>query len=293
MMTNATQARPDIAAILAPRARRGWGTRAVAWILLACLLAGVALVAQRMIQSNDAAAAAQYVTEAVTRGDLAVKVSATGNLKPTNTVDVGSELSGLVVSVFVDDNQTVKRGQVLARLDTQRLQDQITQSEAMLAAAQARLAQTDATVKESAASLARLREVSRLSGGKVPSQTEMESAEATAARADADRLSATWGWYHWHATATDIETVADRIRLRVDCAVRQAPDAMFGYAFDGIPLYGSADAGNVVRATWTPAVGTSRRHVTMPVGTDYSREYTRRARNLRANATSGPIQDTV
>lgn len=53
------------------------------------------------------------------------------------------------------------------------------------------------------------------------------------------------GWYHWHATATDIGTVADRARLRVDCAVAQAPDAMFGYAFDGFPLYGSADAGGV------------------------------------------------
>ena len=54
------------------------------------------------------------------------------------------------------------------------------------------------------------------------------------------------GWYHWHATATDIRTVADRVRLTVDCAVSQAPDAMFGYAFDGFALYGSADAGNVV-----------------------------------------------
>lgn len=51
------------------------------------------------------------------------------------------------------------------------------------------------------------------------------------------------GWYHWHATATDIGTVADRVRLTVDCAVSQAPDAMFGYAFDGHPLCGSADAG--------------------------------------------------
>jgi len=54
------------------------------------------------------------------------------------------------------------------------------------------------------------------------------------------------GWYHWHATATDIGAVADRVRLAVDCTVTQAPDAMFGYAFDGFPLYGSADAGHVV-----------------------------------------------
>ncbi len=54
------------------------------------------------------------------------------------------------------------------------------------------------------------------------------------------------GWYHWHATATDIEAVAARARVRVDCAVSQAPTAMFGYAFDGFPIYGSRDAGGGV-----------------------------------------------
>ncbi|MCC7242133.1 MAG: efflux RND transporter periplasmic adaptor subunit [Acidobacteria bacterium] len=235
MTTNPTQARADIAAILAPRTHRGWRGRAVTWLLLAGLLAVTGVAAQRMIQSNDAAAAPQYVTEAVTRGDLAVTVSATGNLKPTNTVDVGSELSGLVVSVFVDDNETVKRGQVLAQLDPQRLQDQITQSEATLAATQARLVQTEATVKESAASLARLREVSRLSGGKVPSQTEMEGAEATAARADADRLSAT-------ASVAEARAALSSDRTNLSKASIRSP-------IDGIVLQRSVEPGQTVAAS--------------------------------------------
>jgi HlyD family secretion protein len=131
----------------------------------------------------------RYETVAVTRGDLRVAVTATGNLQPTNKVDVGSELSGTVEAVLVQENDRVKKDQVLARLDPSMIKQEITQSEANLASAEAKLAQAEATVKESSASLERLREVSRLSGGKVPSKTEMESAEATLARAQADASS--------------------------------------------------------------------------------------------------------
>jgi HlyD family secretion protein len=130
-----------------------------------------------------------YETDTVSRGNLRVAVVATGNLQPTNQVEVGSELSGLVETVLVKENDRVRKGQVLARLDTSKLRDQITQSEANLTATQAKLAQSKATVNEAAASLERLREVSRLSNGKVPSHAEMETAEATLARAHADQAN--------------------------------------------------------------------------------------------------------
>jgi HlyD family secretion protein len=68
-------------------------------------------------RSNAAADVPKYRTESVTRGNLDVKGSATGTLQPTNKVEVGSELSGLIETVFVDENDTVKKGQELARLD--------------------------------------------------------------------------------------------------------------------------------------------------------------------------------
>ncbi|MEO8195232.1 MAG: efflux RND transporter periplasmic adaptor subunit [Thermoanaerobaculia bacterium] len=184
------QIRPDIADILAPKKSQGRLPRWAMWLAAAAVVAVVLILAWRLMGGGASKDAPQFITETVSRGDLEVKVSATGKLQPTNTVNVGSELSGLVDTVFVDENETVKKGQVLARLDVQRLQDQITGSEAGLAAAEARLGQAAATVKESTAQLERLREVSRLSDGKVPSKTEMETAEANLARADADRLSA-------------------------------------------------------------------------------------------------------
>lgn len=131
-----------------------------------------------------------YVTEPATMGNLMVTVSATGTLQPTTSIDVGSEQSGTLAAVLVQENDRVKRGQLLARLDLAKLQDAVNKSRAALAAAEATVAQAKATVAESKASLARMRQVAELSGGKVPSKNEMETAEATFERARANEASA-------------------------------------------------------------------------------------------------------
>ncbi|MDD3797614.1 MAG: efflux RND transporter periplasmic adaptor subunit [Novosphingobium sp.] len=131
-----------------------------------------------------------YITDDVTRGDLAITVSATGNLAPTNQVEVGSELSGTIDQVLVDVNDQVKRGQPLAIINTDILDDEIAQGKATLNARKAETEQARATLAEAEAQLKRLQEVSRLSNGRVPSQTEMETAEATRARAAASLQAA-------------------------------------------------------------------------------------------------------
>ena len=159
------------------------------WLLL--VVAIVAAVWGWMLWSaNQNGNGVSYLTEEVKRGKLDVTVSATGNLQPTNQVDVGSELSGTVEKVLVDDNDRVKRGQILAQLDLSKLNDQVARSRAAVTSAEAQVAQARATVAETAASLSRMRKVSELSGGKVPSRTEMESAEAALLRAEANEASA-------------------------------------------------------------------------------------------------------
>ncbi len=163
--------------------------------------------------SNDAKNAG-YVTEAVARGDLAVKVSATGNLYPTNQVDVGSELSGIVEAVLVDENDRVKHGQILARLDPSKLNDQVLKSQAAVLAAEAQVAQMQATVKESRAALGRLRRVAELSGGKVPSPSELESAEAAAVRAEANEANARAAAAQASATLRSDQTNLSKASIR-------------------------------------------------------------------------------
>lgn len=135
-------------------------------------------------------ASGQYLTEETALGNLVVTVSASGTLQPTKSVDVGSEQSGTLASVLVQENDYVKKGQLLAQLDSAKLNDAVTKSQAALASAEATVAQTQATVAETKAALARMRQVAELSGGKVPAKTELEAAEATLQRAIANGASA-------------------------------------------------------------------------------------------------------
>ena len=50
------------------------------------------------------------------------------------------------------------------------------------------------------------------------------------------------GWYHWHATSTDIDTVFEETDVAAHCALEQDSSAQFGYAFDGFPMFGSTEA---------------------------------------------------
>lgn len=156
-------------------------SRYIRWGLIALGVIIVLWILSRFLFGGATEAA--FVTRPVERGNLEVSVSATGNIQPTNEVEVGSELSGLITRVTVDNNDRVTRGQVLATLDTSRLQDSINQSRAALQSAQASVMQARATADQSRANLSRLQEVYRLSGGKVPSGTEMDTARADYARA--------------------------------------------------------------------------------------------------------------
>jgi HlyD family secretion protein len=133
---------------------------------------------------------ARYVTERIEVGTMIMNVSASGSLKPTRAVDVGSELSGTLKTVLVRENDRVEKGQLLAQLDTSRLDEAVLKSHAAVVSAEARVAQMEATLAENRANLARMQQVAELSGGKVPARTELESAAAAVKRADANLKSA-------------------------------------------------------------------------------------------------------
>ncbi len=86
-----------------------------------------------------------YVTKPVARGTLAVNVSATGTLAPRNQVDVGAEVSGRIDKLNVDFNDHVKKGEVLALINTDQYAAQLQQAQASLAQAEATLQQSKLT----------------------------------------------------------------------------------------------------------------------------------------------------
>lgn len=154
------------------------------------VVAGLLVVLFVVFGRGGGEATVRYATTKVTRGDLEVKISATGNLAPTNEVTVGSETSGIVDHVYVDVNDRVTKGQPIAQIDTSRLKDALLRSQATLRQAEASVAQAKASEKLALANLSRLEEVQRLSGGKVPSVAEMDTARAEKARSSANVLAA-------------------------------------------------------------------------------------------------------
>jgi len=175
------------------------------WIIIAIIIVA-AITAFLILKNPQKADAMIFKTQESRRGDITVTVLATGNLEPTNQVDVSTEVSGTVAEVSADYNDQVKVGQVLARLDTSKLEAQVKQSKAALTSARAAVINAQATVKEARANLGRLRQVWELSGHKVPSQNDLDAAEAALERAQANEASAEADVLKAQATLTANET---------------------------------------------------------------------------------------
>jgi HlyD family secretion protein len=185
----------------------------------------------------------KYKTYEVKRGNLTVVVSATGTLQPTNQVDVGSEISGTIKKVYVDYNDKVIRGQILATIDTSKLDAQLKQTAASTEAASAHVMQTQATVTEAKTKLARLLQVQKASDNKVPSKAEMDTANANLQRAIADEANA-------RASVIQTEATLEAQRTDLSKAVIRSP-------IKGVVLKRAAEPGQTVAATFqTPVLFT-------------------------------------
>ncbi len=228
------QSTADIKKLLATPEPAVWYQRPTLWTAIAVLL--LLLGGQWYWHVNSLKnAAPNYVTQPVTRGNLTLTVTANGTLQPTRLINIGSELSGTVLKVNVDVNDQIKKGQVLVELDAAKLRDQILRSRAALLAAKALVQQNVATVKETTANLARLDEVARISGGKVPAKTELDVAHAALERAIADEASA-------RAGVSDAEAALSTDEINLSKSSIRAPA-------DGVILTRAVDPGNAVAAS--------------------------------------------
>lgn len=176
----------------------------------------------------------QYRTEPVVRGNLTVSVTATGNLQPVNQVEVGTEVSGTIDTLEADFNDRVQAGDILARLDTERLEAQVAQSSATLAIARAQLAEAQADVAETRSQLSRLERGLKLTPD-VTSAQDLEAARARLQRAQASEARA----------RAQIDEAAARLRMdrsNLDKALIRAP-------IDGIVLERRVEPGQTVVAS--------------------------------------------
>lgn len=209
-------------------------------VISVVVIAALALAASFYWHSHRQPPAPRYLIQEVRRGDLTVTVSATGVLEPLKQVDVGTEVSGTIETVAVDDNDRVKRGQVLARLDTDRLEGQLSQSKAALKSAEARLKFARATVAETRLKFQRCQ---KLAERQLCPKQDLDTAEATYERALAEQAV---------AKALIAEATA---RLKVDQT--NLAKAVILSPIDGIVLRRRVEPGQTVAASFqTPVLFT-------------------------------------
>lgn len=114
--------------------------RTIIWI--AGIVGIVTILAFFLINKIGESGSVVWKTATVERGDIRMTISATGTLDVLNSVDVGTQISGAISEILVDYNDQVKKDQVIARLDTRRL-------EAVLQDAQAAVRRSQLLVQES------------------------------------------------------------------------------------------------------------------------------------------------
>ena len=174
----------------------------------------------------------KVTTVEVTRGALVQATSATGTLEAVTTVNVGSQVSGIVQTLYADFNDIVRKGQTLARLDPSLFQTQVEQAEANLIRAEADVERM--AVARDAAKLA-LERTAALAAKRLVSDADLESAQMAVASADAQVRSA-------QASVAQSKASLNQARVNLAHTVITAP-------IDGIVVSRAVDTGQTVAAS--------------------------------------------
>ncbi|MCO5065447.1 MAG: efflux RND transporter periplasmic adaptor subunit [Rhizobiaceae bacterium] len=162
--------------------RKGRSRRWRFWLYVLIVLALLGGAVAYYMRSASTSNTVTFVTAPAETGRLTVEVTATGTLQPLTQVDISSELSGIVRSVAVDENQYVKQGDVLAELDTTRLLAEIDRAKASVKAADAKVADAHTTLTETNAAQVR---AAQLTNRGMATEQALEAATAARDRAQA------------------------------------------------------------------------------------------------------------
>jgi HlyD family secretion protein len=150
---------------------------------LTLVIIGVAAAISGYFYVQSRGNAPQYRLGSVERGPLTAAVSATGNLNAVITVQVGSQISGQIKELRADFNTTVKRGQVIARIDPETFDAKVNQARADVEAARATVGNQQAQVERARADV----ENARAAAAEAKAQTARADVALLDAKRDYDR----------------------------------------------------------------------------------------------------------
>ena len=177
------------------------------------------------------------LTQSLSRGDVVDTVGATGTLEAVETVEIGTQVSGVVQELHADFNSIVKKGQIIARLDPQLIQTQIEQQTANVQRAEADLARLEVALADAQQKLERAKQ---MSAKQLIPQTELETAEVNVRSADAQIRSS-------KASLTQAQAQLNNQRVNLGYTTIVAP-------IDGIIISRNVDQGQTVQASMNAPV---------------------------------------
>lgn len=111
--------------------------------MIILLFTAIALIGYFYMKPKIEAKNIEYTYTSLHKGDIEASVSSTGTLEAINTVDVGTQISGTIARIYVDFNDKVRAGQLLAEMDMKMLQTALQSARANLAVSQANLNQVE------------------------------------------------------------------------------------------------------------------------------------------------------
>ena len=121
--------------VQASEKKRPWYKRLLSWLWRKrwwIMILIVATLGGFFIFGGDENKRAEYSMVNISRGDLRQVVTATGEIQPVNTVNVGSQVSGTIDNLYVDFNSTVEKGDVLLTIEPSVLQASVDEARASL-----------------------------------------------------------------------------------------------------------------------------------------------------------------
>lgn len=180
---------------------------------------------------EEPAAKLVYETTEVSSGAIAAKVTASGTLSATVTVQVGSQVSGRIKELHADFNQSVRKGDVLARLDPQLFEAALEQTKANYTVARANLTRAEVRAKEARRVLERTR---ALFERKLIAQAELDTASTASEAADAEVEAAT-------ASVAQTRAAMHQSEINLGYATIVSP-------IDGVVISRDVDVGQTVAA---------------------------------------------
>lgn len=190
-----------------------------------------------------------YVTVNPIIQDITQEVSATGVLSPINTIEVGSQISGTILEILADTNDEVKKGQILAKIDPEKLNQSVDNYEAQLKSARARLYSTEVLAENKKWTYDNYLELFNKTNGKSPSRMQLKTSELEYKSAMADIEVQ-------KATIAQLETSLNSAKIDVKNSIIKSP-------VNGVVLSRKIEVGQTVAANFeTPKLFTIAQDLT-------------------------------